>query len=90
MTELASTSHQKLPAHLLQAGDELRIEKEPKNEHDAEAIKVYKGDDFLGYIKKVHCKVFHQPLAEHLGLTVKAVEKNGTVKKAFLKVAFAP
>ena len=88
LTELASTSHRQLPAHLLQAGDELRIEKEPGNAFDTDAVKVYKATEFIGYIKKVHCKVFSQPAAQHLHLTVKAVEKNGTVKKAFIKVAF--
>ena len=83
-----STSHMQLPAHLLQPGDELCIEKEPQNEYDPHAVKVYKSDELIGYIKKVHCKIFSQPDAKQLHLSVKAVEKNGTIKRAFLKVYY--
>jgi hypothetical protein len=41
----------------------------------------------LGYIKKIHCRVFHQPGSEKLKLTVKAVDKNGKLKRVFIKVA---
>jgi len=88
LTELAGLSAYQLPPDTLKPGDVLRFEKEDGNEHDKEAVKVFKGDKEIGYIKKVHCKVFHKADAENLKLTVKAIEKNGLIKRVFVKVAF--
>lgn len=87
LTELASTSHNILPAHLLNVGDELTMTKEPNNEHDPYAVKVFKDTQFIGYIKKVHNKIFNTTDADKLKLSVKAVDKNGVIKKLFIKVA---
>jgi hypothetical protein len=88
LTELASLSQQQLPPDAVKQGDELRFEIEPDNPYDREAVKVFKGSTMLGYIKQVHCRVFHQPGADRLKLTAKAVEKNGVLKRVFVKVSF--
>jgi hypothetical protein len=88
LTELAGLSTYKLPAGTLKEGDELRFEVEDKNEHDREAIKVFKGNKEIGHIKKIHCRVFRKSGSEKLKLTVKAVDKNGIIKKVFIKVSF--
>ncbi len=88
LTELAGLSKYKLPGDTLKPGDLLRFELEDNNQHDKEAVKVFKGDTEIGYIKKVHCKVFHKAAPDKLQLTVKAVEKNGIIKRVFVKVSF--
>jgi hypothetical protein len=88
LTDLARVSHLKLPADVLSVGDELTFKKETTNEKDAFAIKVLKGTREIGYIKKVHAKVFHKKNTEKLKLKVKAIEKNGVIKRVFVKICF--
>lgn len=87
LTEVAGLSHLKLPRDTVKTGDILRYEFDKTNEHDAEAVKVFKGEQELGYIKKIHCRVFSKPGAEDLKLAVKAVEQNGIIKRIFIKVS---
>jgi HIRAN domain len=87
LTELASLSSLQLPKGTLQIGDTLRFEKEPANSNDPYAVKVFKGDKEVGYIKKIHSKVFYESGADKLKLTVKAIDQNGVIKRAFLKVS---
>jgi hypothetical protein len=87
LTELASLSSLQLPKGTLQINDTLRFEKEPTNSNDSFAVKVFKGDMEVGYIKKIHSKVFYESGADNLKLTVKAIDQNGIIKRAFLKVS---
>lgn len=87
LTELAGLSAYKLPAGTLKDGDPLRFELDNNNEHDPEAVTVFKDDLEVGHIKRIHCKVFRKPGAEKLKLSVKSVDKNGVIKKAFIKIS---
>ncbi|MES2701749.1 MAG: hypothetical protein V4649_03875 [Bacteroidota bacterium] len=86
LTDLAGLSVLKLPSHTLKEGDHLRAELEADNIHDKDAVAVYKGDIKVGYIKKIHCRIFHRQPHTKLQLKVKAIEKNGIVKRAFIKI----
>ncbi|MBT9485569.1 HIRAN domain-containing protein [Sediminibacterium sp.] len=86
LTELAGLSKYNLPKETLKTGDLLRFEKDIENPYDKFAVKVFKGNTEIGYIKKYHSKIFYEPGAEKLKLQVKAVEENGILKRAFLKV----
>lgn len=88
LTDLAGVSHLKLPNDSISVGDELTFEKETTNERDSLAIKVFKGEKQIGYIKKVHSKVFHKKYGDNLKLKVKAIDKNGVIKRVFVKVSF--
>jgi hypothetical protein len=90
LTELASLSvnEPKLAKGTIQIGDKLRFVLEPENPKDKHAVKVYKDDLFIGYIKKYHSKVFYDAGADKLSLTVKAIDQNGFIKRLFVKVAF--
>ena len=87
LTELAGLSKYQLPADSVKAGDVLDFKIDGDNEYDTQAVKVFKADKEIGYIKKIHCRVFHKPGAEKLKLSVKAVDKNGLIKKIFIKVS---
>ena len=87
LTELASLSQLQLPKGSLQINDELRFEKEPTNSNDQFAVKVFKGDKEVGYIKKIHSRVFYESGADKLKLTVKAIDQNGVIKRVFVKVS---
>ncbi len=86
LTELAGLSHYKLPVDSIRIGDQLNFKMEKENQEDKEAVKVFKGEQEIGYIKKIHCKIFHKAGAENLKLTVKAIDKNGVIKRVFIKV----
>lgn len=85
LTDLAALSILKIPADSIQIGDRLSYLLEPTNQHDRFAVKVFKGDVPIGYIKKVHSKVFHKKGGKNLKLVVKAVEQNGLIKRVFVK-----
>lgn len=86
LTELASLSKNKLEKGTIQIGDKLRFELEPENEHDKYAVKIFKEDLFIGYIKKYHSKIFYESGADQLKLQVKALDQNGYIKRVFIKV----
>ncbi len=87
LTDLASLSNLKLPAGTVKSGDILTYKLEEGNAHDNKAVKVFKGGQEVGYIKKIHSRVFHKLKAKTLTLIVKAVEENGVVKRVFVKVS---
>lgn len=86
LTDLASLSVLKLPAGSIQTGDQLTYQLEKNNPYDKDAVKVFKGDVQVGYIKKIHSRVFHKHGIGIFKLTVKAVEQNGIIKRVFVKV----
>jgi hypothetical protein len=77
-----------LPADSVKLGDRLTYKLESENEFDDKAVKVYKDGKDLGYIKKIHSRVFHKQKVNSLKLVVKAVEQNGVIKRIFVKVCF--
>lgn len=86
LTDLASLSTLKLSTDSVKHGDILSYKLEPDNEFDDKAVKVFKGDKEIGYIKKIHSRVFYKQKGSLLKLIVKAVEQNGVIKRIFVKV----
>jgi hypothetical protein len=86
LTDLASLSTLKLPADTVKAGDLLTYKLESANEFDDKAVKVFIGDKEVGYIKKIHSRVFYKQKGRLVKLVVKAVEQNGIIKRIFVKV----
>ncbi len=87
LTELAGLTQYQLSADTVKIGDSLRWEFETENEYDSYAVKIFIGLKEIGYIKKIHCRLFHKPGAENLKLSVKAIDKNGIIKRIFIKVS---
>jgi len=87
LTELAGLSKYQLQPGSLKPGDSLRFELDPTNEYDGEAAKIYKDALEIGYVKKIHCRLFRKEGASKLKLFVKAVEQNGKINRVFIKVA---
>lgn len=88
ISELCSLTKLQLSPDTLKDGDKLRWVKEPENLFDNKAVRVYKNDIFVGYIKKVHSKVFYKKNADGLKITIKSLNKNGHINRAFVKVSF--
>ncbi len=87
LTDIAGLSHYQHPKGAVKIGDTLHVELERDNENDPDAVKVFTGELALGYIKKIHCRVFQQHHANKLELTVKDIEQNGIIRKIFVRVA---
>lgn len=88
LTDLAGVSHLKLSVEMLAIGDQLTFIKEKTNESDSKAIKVFKGSQEVGYIKKIHSNVFHKKNGDKLKIIVKTIDKNGIIKRVFVKISF--
>jgi len=87
LTDLSGLSYTNLPKDTVKKGDFLQYEFERDNEFDRKAVKVsFEGRD-IGYIKKIHCRVFHQAPEQSLSVQVKAVEQNGVMRKIFVEVS---
>lgn len=89
LTDLASLSKLQLPANSIKPGDALTYILEPDNIYDDKAVKVFKGEQEVGYIKKIHSRVFYKQRGASLKLVVKAVDQNGLIKRIFVQVSQA-
>jgi len=86
LTDLAGLSILKHQIGTIAIGDQLTYQLEPDNAYDKRAVKVLKEGKKLGYIKKVHSRVFHKMNGKKLHLRVKAMEHNGIIKRVFVTV----
>lgn len=87
-SELCGLTHLNLPAETLEEGDLLRWELDCSNGFDKFAIKVFKGDVFVGCVKRVHSRVFYKKRGNRLKITVKSINRNGHLNRAFIKISF--
>ncbi len=87
VTDLANVKAQELPAGSIKPGDELTYKLEPCNPYDKYAIKVFKGSLQVGYVKKIHSRIFYKSPFYKLKLTVKACNQHGIISRIFVKVS---
>jgi len=85
VTEITGFSKIKVDSKCLDMGSSLRYELESDNPKDPKAVKVFTGELYLGHIKRVHCNVFHAA-KKKLNLSVHNIEKNGVLRRVFVKV----
>jgi len=85
VTEIAGLTKSKIPSEKLSVGDVLDYELEHDNLHDKYAVKLFKNEEFVGYVKLIHSKVFHRAKGK-FKVTVHHLEKNGIIKRAFIEV----
>lgn len=89
LTEITGLSQANISPDSIKVDDELNYKLEPDNTYDRYAVKVFKDDLYLGHIKKYHSMIFHKEPTRKLKLTVKAIDKNGKLKRVFVKVEVA-
>lgn len=85
VTEISGLSHSNVPSDQLAVGDRLSYLVEEDNPKDKNAVKVFKGDLDLGYIKRVHNNVFVKS-KHQIDLKVQSIEKNGILKRVFVTI----
>ncbi len=86
VTEITNLTEAQIPSEKVLVGDVLRYELEPNNLYDENAVKVFKKGLYLGHIKLIHCKVFHKT-NKQFDLVVQGIEKNGVLKRIFVKAS---
>jgi len=85
ITEIAGLTKSKIPSQQLKVGDILDYKLEIDNPQDKYAVKLYKDNLELGYVKLIHSKVFHRAKGK-LKVTVHHLERNGIIQRAFIEV----
>lgn len=85
VSEVSGLSHTKLPSDFLSTGDILEYKQEPENEQDKYAVALYKGNQKIGYMKKVHNKVFHKT-NRPIRVEVISTEANGHLNRAYIHI----
>ncbi len=88
VSEICGLSHSKLSSDTLFVGDKLTWKLEKDNSSDKFAVKVFKGSIKIGYIKLIHSRVFHKKLKTPLKISVKSIDKNGTLNRVFIDISF--
>ncbi|MDR2170694.1 MAG: HIRAN domain-containing protein [Planctomycetaceae bacterium] len=86
ISEICDISRYNVSPELLTEGDMLRWEYDPKNEHDNKAVKVFKNDVFLGYVKIVHSRAFYKKGGQDLQIKIKDIDKNGRLNRVFIRI----
>jgi hypothetical protein len=85
-SEICGLSHYQVPPEILKENDELQWQYDRNNEYDENAVKVYKDETLLGYVKIVHSGVFYKDGGDILKLKVKSIDENGRLNRVFIKI----
>ena len=86
VSELTGLSENQLENDSLHEGDELDWKCEPDNKYDSKAVALYKRGQILGYVKKIHSRVFYLPFSKQLKIKVKRIEHNGHISRALILI----
>jgi hypothetical protein len=85
-SEICGLSHYKISSDIIKEGDELCWEYDSQNKYDNRAIKVFKKDTLLGYVKIVHSYIFYKHGGQGLKIKVKSIDSNGYLNRIFIKI----
>jgi hypothetical protein len=86
VSEIAGLSYFKPKSSLVGVNDELIWEAKETSEDKFQVDVFSKDGTQLGWIKKVHSKIFHKKGANSLKVKVKALDKNGVLKRVFIQI----
>lgn len=85
ITEIAGLTKTNVDPNSLFIGDDLSYKLDLDNEYDKYAVKLFKNNLFIGYVKLIHSKVFHKS-RQIIKVKVHHIEKNGALKRVFIDV----
>lgn len=86
VSNIAALSHLTLSSDCVKIGDKLRFELDPENKFDKSAIKVFRDNDFIGYVKRGHNLFFHKVRNEEIDIRITNLEKNGKMNQIYFSV----
>jgi hypothetical protein len=85
-SEVCGLTRRKLDIGTIEVGDILQWKIEKNNPFDKYAVKLLKNGIELGYVKTIHAKVFHDSKYKSFQISVKSLEQNVYITRAFIKV----
>lgn len=85
-SEICGLSSGKLPNGFLSEREVLDWKLEQHNRYDPFAVSLWKDGRKVGYVKAVHSTVFYKSKRKNLQVTVKSLEQNGYINRAFISV----
>lgn len=88
VSEICGLSQTIPNATTVNVGDVLRYEFEQENTHDPNAILLYKNDIRLGYVKRIHNRVFKGKGIDDFHIRVKSKESNGVLRRCFIEIEY--
>lgn len=89
VSEICGLSHLKHEPGTLSVDDKLSWQLEKDNKFDTNAVKLFKGEKFIGYVKLIHSRVFHHKNNKFpLQVRVKSVDQNGSINRVFIEISF--
>jgi len=88
VSEITGLTERKITPDSVKVGDELSWRTESENKYDSRAIQVFKGKTLIGYVKKIHSRVFYRPSKDRLRIVVKSVDQNGSINRIFIRISF--
>lgn len=86
ISEIAGITHYNVPSKTLKIDDKLSWGLAPNNQYDPMAVKIFKGNQLLGYVKMIHNEIFHDKRAKNLTIKVKGIEENEVIHQVFIKI----
>lgn len=90
VSEITGLSYNNVEPGTLLPGDELTWKLEEDNPIDPYAVKVFKDNKFIGYVKMIHSRVFCKKKAKpNLKIIVKSIDQNGSVNRVFIEISFS-
>lgn len=85
ISEIAGLGKNKIDSNLISIGDALSFQKETDNLFDKFAVKLFKENLFIGYVKLKHSNIFHKT-DRKFDIKIHHLEKNGIIKRAFIRI----
>ncbi|MBE7660956.1 hypothetical protein [Tenacibaculum finnmarkense] len=85
VTEIAGLTKTKIPSENVSVGDSLSFKLDTTNSFDKFAVKLYKNNQLIGYVKLIHSIVFHKRKM-NINIKVHHIEKNGILKRVFIEI----
>ena len=87
VTEISGLSTRQISSNTLKVGDLLSFKRDSDNQYDSKAVLLYIDKIELGYVKRIHSKVFYKTKKTPI-VKVQHIEKNGVLKRVFISIKF--
>ena len=88
VSEICGLTERSIASNFILEGEELKWLRDSRNRFDKNAIQVMKGNTVIGYVKKIHSRVFYENLKGKLRVVVKSIDQNGVLNRVFIRISF--
>lgn len=86
VSNIAALSHLNLANDCVEIGDKLRFKLDKENKFDEFAVKIFKGNNEIGFVKRGHNLFFQKVQNEEVDIRVTNLDKNGKMNQVYFSV----